>query len=46
VIGEHLTEVNVTSPTCFQEITEQTGFDVAGRFVAALEHALAVPTLV
>jgi len=40
VIGEHLTEVNVTSPTCFQEITEQSGFDVAGMFVDALERVL------
>ena len=39
VIGDCLTEVNVTSPTCFREITEQTGFDVAARFVDALEHA-------
>ena len=30
VIGDWLTEINVTSPTCFQEITEQTGFDVPG----------------
>jgi glutathione synthase len=41
VIGEQLTEINVTSPTCFQEITEQTGFDVAAMFVDALERALA-----
>lgn len=40
VIGEYLTEVNVTSPTCFVEITEQTGFNVAGMFVDALEGAL------
>ena len=39
VIGEHLTEVNVTSPTCFQEITEQSGFNVAGLFMDALERA-------
>jgi glutathione synthase len=38
VIGECLTEVNVTSPTCFQEITQQTGFDVAAMFVDALER--------
>ena len=44
VIGECLTEINVTSPTCFQEITQQTGFDVAKRFVDALEDALAVPS--
>ncbi len=37
VIGECLTEINVTSPTCFQEITQQTGFDVAKMFVDALE---------
>jgi glutathione synthase len=40
VIGDFITEINVTSPTCFVEITEQTGFDVAGRFVAALSEAL------
>ncbi len=39
VIGEHLTEVNVTSPTGFVEITKQTGFDVAGHFADALIHA-------
>jgi len=41
VIGNYLTEVNVTSPTCFQEITQQTGFDVAAMFVDALEAAVA-----
>lgn len=40
VIGEYVTEVNVTSPTCFVEIAEQTGFDVAGMFAVALERAL------
>jgi glutathione synthase len=39
VIGDYVTEVNVTSPTCFVEITEQTGFDVAGEFTKALEQA-------
>ena len=39
-IGDCLTEVNVTSPTCFQEITQQTGFDVPKRFVDALEAAM------
>lgn len=37
IIGDKLTEINVTSPTCFQEITQQAGFDVAARFVDALE---------
>jgi glutathione synthase len=41
VIGEHVTEINVTSPTCFQEIQQQTGCDVAALFVDALEAALA-----
>jgi glutathione synthase len=40
VIGDCLTEVNVTSPTCFQEIFDQTGFDVAAMFVEALEGAV------
>lgn len=41
VIGECVTEINVTSPTCFQEIQQQTGFDVAAVFVDALEAAVA-----
>jgi glutathione synthase len=40
VIGDWLTEVNVTSPTCFQEIAEQSGFNVAGMFMDALEREL------
>jgi glutathione synthase len=38
VIGEQLTEINVTSPTCFVEIAQQTGFDVAGKVIDALER--------
>jgi glutathione synthase len=38
VIGDFLTEVNVTSPTCFQEISDQTGFDVAAMFIDAVER--------
>jgi len=41
VIGDCVTEINVTSPTCFQEIFDQTGCDVAFLFVDALEAALA-----
>ncbi len=37
VIGEQLTEINVTSPTCAREIQDQTGFDVGGMFMDALE---------
>lgn len=38
VIGDYLTEVNVTSPTCFQEIMQQTDFNVAGMMIDALER--------
>ncbi len=41
IIGSCLTEINVTSPTCFAEITAQTGFDVPAMFIDALEAALA-----
>ena len=41
VIGECVTEINVTSPTCFQEIFDQTGCDVAALFIDALEAAVA-----
>ena len=40
VIGDYVTEVNVTSPTGFREIQDQTGFDVAGMFMDALESRL------
>ena len=40
VIGDCLTEINVTSPTCFAEITQQSGFDVARMFIDALEGAV------
>lgn len=43
MIGNHVTEINVTSPTCFQEITDQTGFDVAAMFVDALQAAMVKP---
>ena len=44
VIGDYLTEVNVTSPTGFVEIMQQTGVDVAGRFVEALDRAITEQT--
>ena len=39
VIGDYLTEINVTSPTCFVEISQQSGCDVAALFIDALELA-------
>jgi glutathione synthase len=43
VIGDCLTEINVTSPTGFQEIAAQTGHDVAAQFIAAIERACSTP---
>lgn len=43
VIGDWLTEINVTSPTGFQEIAQQTGFDAARPFVDAVERVAAAP---
>jgi glutathione synthase len=40
VIGDCLTEINVTSPTGFAEVTQQTGFDVAKMYIDALEAAI------
>jgi glutathione synthase len=40
LIGDCLTEINVTSPTCFVEITEQSGFDVPQFWLNQLEKAL------
>ena len=42
VIGDYVTEINVTSPTCFQEIQQQTGYDVPALFIDALEAAVNV----
>jgi glutathione synthase len=39
-IGGFLTEINVTSPTCFVEITEQTGHDVALQWLTNLEKQI------
>lgn len=41
VIGDSLTEINVTSPTGMQEITNQAGVNVAGMMIDALERLCA-----
>ncbi|MEZ5657812.1 MAG: glutathione synthase [Burkholderiaceae bacterium] len=43
VIGHCVTEINVTSPTGFQEIAAQTGFDVAAMFIERLEAVVGRP---
>ncbi len=40
VIGDYLTEVNVTSPTCFQEITQQSGFNISAMLLNKLEKLI------
>jgi glutathione synthase len=40
LIGGYLTEINVTSPTCFVEITAQSNFDVPQFWLKALERTL------
>jgi glutathione synthase len=40
VIGDRLTEVNVTSPTCIREIAQQTGCDVAAMLFDHIEAAV------
>lgn len=40
IIGDNLTEINVTSPTCFVEIAEQTDFHVPNFFAEELEQVV------
>jgi glutathione synthase len=41
VIGEHLTEINVTSPTCIREIDAAFNTDIAGQLMEAIADRLA-----
>jgi glutathione synthase len=41
VIGDYITEINVTSPTCVREIDDQRGTDIAGMLMEAIERRLA-----
>lgn len=40
VIGDFLTEINVTSPTCVREIEEQTQLNIMGKFFDGIEQHL------
>lgn len=40
VIGDYLTEINVTSPTCIRELDAQYGLDIAGDLMTAIEQRL------
>jgi glutathione synthase len=37
VIGDYLTEVNVTSPTCLRELDQQFGLNIAGDLFDVIE---------
>lgn len=41
VIGDYLTEVNVTSPTCIRELDALYGLDIAAQLMDAIERKLA-----
>ncbi len=45
VIGDYLTEINVTSPTCVRELDAEFGIDIAGRLMGAIEARLIKPPL-
>lgn len=40
VIGDYLTEINVTSPTCIRELDRQFGIDIGGDLMNAIEKRL------
>jgi glutathione synthase len=40
VIGQYLTEINVTSPTCIRELDKIYGLDIAGQLMAAIEKRI------
>ncbi len=41
VIGDYLTEINVTSPTCVRELDAQFGLNIAGQLFDAIEKSRA-----
>ena len=41
VIGDFLTEINVTSPTCIRELDAAYGIDIAGQLMDCIERQLA-----
>jgi glutathione synthase len=37
VIGDYLTEINITSPTCIRELDQLYNLDIAGQLMKAIE---------
>lgn len=42
IIGDYLTEINVTSPTCVRELDSAFGLDIAGRMMDCIQDKLEV----
>jgi len=42
VIGDYLTEINVTSPTCIQELDKACDLDIAGDLMSAIEKHISI----
>lgn len=40
VIGDYLTEINITSPTCIRELDKQYGLDIAGELIDVIEQKI------
>jgi len=40
VIGDYLTEINVTSPTCIRELDAIYGIDIAGRLMDVITEKI------
>ncbi|HVC38053.1 MAG TPA: glutathione synthase, partial [Gammaproteobacteria bacterium] len=40
VIGDYLTEINVTSPTCARELDKLYGLNIADQFMAVIARKL------
>ncbi len=40
VIGDYITEINVTSPTCIRELDEQFGLNIAGELFDVIESQI------
>ena len=42
IIGDYLTEINVTSPTCIKEIDSEQGTGIADKLIAAIDQRIAI----
>jgi len=45
VIGDYITEINVTSPTCIRELDQLYSADIAGQLMDAVEQILSTATV-